>query len=168
MGGISGFVRDVPGVAVRLTFALPPPSARGLVHGELHLRWTGGALDQPGDLSTDGRAAQPARAEWARQGGEAEAQLEELAARLSPETREMLEREPPQARASFRAVSVRLRRATSEAEEADASAPASVTSRPDPVHAASEERRLRMLLEALGGDIPGPMAQALERKTRQP
>jgi hypothetical protein len=168
MGGISGGVREVPGVAVRLTIELPPPSARGLVHGELHLRWSGDALDEPGDLSTEGRAAPPARAEWARQGGKAESQLEELAARLSPATRELLEREPPEARASFRAVPVRLRRITSAAEEADASASVSVTSRPDPVHAASEERRLRMLLEALGGEIPGPIAQALERKNRQP
>jgi hypothetical protein len=168
MAGITGGVRSVRGVAVRLTFTLPPPSARGLVHGELHLSWTGGAVDEPGDLSTDGRAAPPARAEWARQGGEAESQLEELAARLSPETRELLEREPPQARASFTAVTVRLRRITSAAEEADASTPVSVTSRPDPLHAASEERRLRILLEALGGDIPGPIGQALEQKTRQP
>jgi hypothetical protein len=168
MAGITGGVRSVRGVAVRLTFTLPPPSARGLVHGELHLSWTGGAVDELGDLSTDGRAAPPARAEWARQGGEAESQLEELAARLSPETRELLEREPPQARASFTAVTVRLRRITSAAEEADASTPVSVTSRPDPLHAASEERRLRILLEALGGDIPGPIGQALEQKTRQP
>jgi hypothetical protein len=157
--GISGWVRDVPGVRVGLTFALPPPSARGLVHGELHLSWTGGALGAPGG---DVKDAADAPAEWPRQGGEGEALLEELAARLTPPDREALER-GTEARTALASVPVVLRRAT-EAEEADASAPASVTSRPDHAHAASEERRLRRLFAALRGDVPGPLGRAIEPK----
>jgi hypothetical protein len=165
MDGITGSWRDFPGARVRLAFTLPAPSARGLVHGELHMRWTG-SMQQSADGDTP--AARPAGVEWAEQGGGGEALLEELFARLPPEKREALEREFPERRASLDWAPVVLQRATSEEQEADASAAVSVTSRPDPAHAAAEERRLRALLDAFGGDVPGPIGQALEQKTRQP
>jgi hypothetical protein len=46
--------------------------------------------------------------------------------------------------------------------------PPSVTSRPDPVRTAEDERRLRALLAAFRGRVPGPLGDALAREPEKP
>ena len=54
-------------------------------------------------------------------------------------------------------------------EEASAPVvPPSVTSRPDPGRAAEDERRLRALLAAFRGRVPGPIGVALDREPEKP
>jgi hypothetical protein len=161
--GVSGFWRDVPNEQVTLTFALPPPSDRARVHGELHLRWTGATLRAAG-----GAGASLRPAEWEEQGGEAEALVEGLLARLPAEKRAAFEREVAPQRSVLDAVPVVLQRGTSVTEEAAASAAASVTSKPDRARTAEDERRLQALLAAFKGRVPGPVGEALERQREKP
>jgi hypothetical protein len=161
MDGISGWWRDVAGEKVTLTFGLPPPSAGARVHGELHLRWTGATSQRAA------REAAPAPGEWEAQGGEAEALFEDLLARLTPEKRAALERQAGEDRRSLDMTPVTLERGSPETEVA-ASAPSSVTSRPDRARMAEEERRLRALLAAFGDRVPGPIGEALERQDPKP
>ena len=157
--GVSGFWRDVPNEQVTLTFALPPPSDRARVHGELHLRWDGTTRSAGG-----GRAASVRPASWEKEGGEAEALVERLLARLPAEKRGALERDVTPERTVLDSVPVVLQRGTTVAEEAAASAAASVTSRPDRARTAEDERRLQALLAAFKGRVPGPIGEALERQ----
>ncbi len=163
--GVSGWWRDAPDEAVTLTFAQPPPSARTRVHGELHLRWSG-----PTDQSLiHGRAngSPPAPAEWEEQGGEAEALVEDLLARLPPDKRAALEREGPQV-PTLDLVPVVLQHGTADVEEPAAAALASVVSRPDAARTSEDERRLRALLAAFRGRVPGPIGEAIERRREKP
>jgi hypothetical protein len=156
--GISGLWGDVPNEKVALTFALPPPSDRARVHGELHLRWNG-----PTVRAGAGNDAPAAPAAWDEQGGEAEALVEELVARLPPEKRDALDRQLAAGPIALDSIPVVLLRGA--AEEAGASVgPPSVTSRPDPARTAEEERRLRALLAAFRGRVPGPIGDALDRE----
>ena len=166
MGGISGAWGSVPGDKVNLSFTLPPPSFRGIVHGELHLRWTGGALGPT--ANGDAPSTRPVAVEGEDQGSEAEALVRDLVTRLTPEQRKSLERRLGGVPASFDSVPVLLRRAPSRIEEAAPSAPPSVTSRPDHARTAEDERRLQALLDAFGGHVPGPIGEALERQPEKP
>jgi hypothetical protein len=164
--GISGSWRSVPGEKVNLTFTLPAPSSRAIVHGELHLGWSGGAL-RP--TAGDSSSTRPVEVEREGQGGHAEALVRDLIMRLTPEQRRSLESRFTGGPRSFDSVPVPLKRARSGIEEATAaSAPPSVTSRPDPARTAEEERRLRALLDAFGGRVPGPIGEALEGRPEKP
>ncbi len=164
--GVSGWWRDAPDEAVTLTFALPPPSFRARVHGELHLRWSGPTLR----AAAGGRPAgtRPAPAEWNEQGGDAEALVAELVARLPARKRDALEREATLPAPTLDAVPVVLQHGAPEVEETAASGAATVTSRPDPARTAEDERRLRALLDAFGGRVPGPVGKALPRRGEKP
>jgi hypothetical protein len=160
--GISGLWGDVPNEKLTLTFALPPPSDRARVHGELHLRWNG-----PTVRAGAGEGAPAAPAAWDEQGGEAEALVEELLARLPSEKRAALDRQLAPSRTLLDTVPVLLQHGA--APEAGASVvPPSVTSRPDPARTAEDERRLRALLAAFRGRVPGPIGDALDREREKP
>jgi hypothetical protein len=162
--GISGRWGDVPSEKVTLTFALPPPSNRARVHGELHLRWDGPTAQAAAGGSG---GPPPAPLEWEKQGGEAEALVEELVARLPPEKREALDRQLAAGPIPLDSVPVVLQHGA--AEEAGASVvPPPVTSRPDPARTAEDERRLRALLAAFRGRVPGPIGDALDREREKP
>ncbi|HVD76287.1 MAG TPA: hypothetical protein VNH43_01695 [Vicinamibacteria bacterium] len=160
--GISGRWADVPNEKVTLTFALPPPSDRARVHGELHLRWNGPTVGAGGG---DGAPAAPSA--WDEQGGEAEALVEDLLARLPPEKRQALDPQLGPSKSLLDAVPVVLQHGP--VEEAGAPVvPPSVTSRPDPGRTAEDERRLRALLAAFRGRVPGPIGVALDREPEKP
>ncbi len=164
--GVSGWWRDEPGEAVTLTLALPPPSARTRVHGELHLRWSGPTVRS----GVRGRAkgSPPAPAEWEEQGGEAEALVDELLARLPPGKRAALERGAALQAPTLDSVEVELEHGRPDDEEPAAAALASVVSRPDGARTSEDERRLRALLAAFRGRVPGPIGEALERGREKP
>jgi hypothetical protein len=162
--GVSGWWRDAPDQAVTLTFALPPPSARTRVHGELHLRWSGPTVRSDG--RTRAKAAAPA--EWEEQGGEAEALVEGLLARLPAHKRATLEREAAPPALTLDRMPVVLEHGSPDVEEPAAAASASVVSRPDASRTFEDERRLRALLAAFRGRVPGPVGEALEHRREKP
>ena len=162
--GVSGFWRDVPDESLNLTFALPPPSARTRVHGELHLRWSGPTLRA--GIRRGAKASPPAPAEWEEQGGEAEALVEDLLARLPADRRAALEREPHAL--TLDSVEVELEHGSPDFEEPAAAARAAVVSRPDAARTSEDERRLRALLAAFRGRVPGPIGEAIERHREKP
>ena len=100
---ISGLWGDVPNEKVTLTFGLPPPSDRARVHGELHLGWNG-----PTVRAGTGDGAPPAPLAWDEQGGEAEALVDELLARLPSEKRAALDRQLAPSKTLLDAVPVLL------------------------------------------------------------
>jgi hypothetical protein len=163
--GISGIWGDVPNEMVTLTFSLPPPCDRARVHGELHLRWDGPTAPAAAGVSG---GPPPAPLEWEVQGGEAEALVEELVARLPPEKREALDRQLTAGPIPLDSVPVVLQRGAPNLEETAASPAASVTSRPDPARTAEDERRLQALLVAFRGRVPGPIGDALNREREKP
>jgi len=112
-------------------------------------------------------SAPAAPSTWDEQGGEAEALVEDLLARLPPEKRQALDPQLAPSKSLLDAVPVVLQHGP--VKEAGASvAPPSVTSRPDPAHTAVDERRLRALLAAFRGRVPGPIGDALDREPEKP
>jgi hypothetical protein len=103
-----------------------------------------------------------------KEGGEAEALVERLLARLPAEKRGALERDVTPEKTVLDSVPVVLQHGPAVAEEAAASAAASVTSRPDRARTAEDERRLQALLAAFKGRVPGPIGEALERQREKP
>ena len=160
--GVSGWWRDVPNESINLTFALPPPSAGTRVHGELHLRWSGPTLQAAARNRAGG--SPPAPPAWEEQGGEAEALVEDLLGRLPADKRRAVERAAAPAAVTLDTVPVELQHGAPDTEETAATAAASVTSRPDRARTVEDERRLRALLAAFHGRVPGPIGAALERE----
>jgi hypothetical protein len=155
--GLSAWWSARPGRQVDITFQLPPPAERGRVHGEIVLVWSGSpsAPTPPG-------LAPPERE---REGG-AEALLQDVVEGLSPAQRRALDA-GDEAAVEDR-VPVPLERGDPPALPAAASArPPSVSSAADPARDLDDLRRLRRLLQAHRGRLPGPL-QDLPALLREP
>src|SRR5262249_28093951 len=148
----------VAGETVRLTLALPPPSAGARVHGDLHLRWSGphvaGARGPVRPL--------PPGFEWKERRGETEERVAEVVEKLPPGPPAALARELDERRPFLDRIPVALVRADGAAGGV-AAAP-SVTTVPDPAGDAQAERFLHALVDAYGGRLPGELGEAVGPK----
>jgi hypothetical protein len=144
--GVFAWWTSAPGQHVTVTFQLPAPDARGRVHGELHLAWSGPAAPPDAGISVP----RPAR----ERGDGPEPLVEDLVASLSPQQRRELGRREPLA-AEDR-VPVVLQAGPPPSTGTRPFAP-SVRSVPDPDHDVEDLRRLKVLLELRGGVLPAPL-----------
>ncbi len=165
LSGMSYSWGSTPGQKVSLTVQLLSPYSYPRVHGELHLRWTGSAL-QAGELA----ASEPeAWFEEVESGGQTERWLHDLAERLGPEQRRSLEAElaADSVAPARDAVSMAGLEAAAAAEATTLSALTPVTAVPDSATTRANMRRLMALRRAHGGSLPGPIGAAIDRFERE-
>jgi hypothetical protein len=165
--GMSYSWGSTPGQKVSLSVQLLSPYSYPRVHGELHLRWTGAALQDDPDVAV---AAPPElKPGEGEVGGKAERWIHELAQSLTPDQQLTLDAELQAAFAvPVHDVSSMTGTVLPAAEEATAlSALTPVTAVPDPATARANMKRLLALRKAYGGPLPGPIGAAIDRFERE-
>jgi len=166
LSGMSYSWGSTPGQKVSLTVQLLSPYSYPRVHGELHLRWTGAALQAGDDAPA---AAAEASLEEAEMGGKTERWIHDLAERLTPEQRQALESGLAAGTLALvtDAVAMTGLRAPAAAEATALSERTPVTAVPDPATARANMRRVMALRKAYGGSLPGPIGAAIDRWERE-
>ena len=166
LSGMSYTWGSTAGQKVSLTVQLLSPYSYPRVHGELHLRWAGTTLQT---RDSDAAAAPEAWFEEIESGGQTERWLHDLAERLSPQQRQLLEAELAGERvAPVRdAVSMTGIKAPGAVDATTLSALTPVTAVRDAATTRANMRRLMALRRAYGGTLPGPIGAAIDRFERE-
>jgi hypothetical protein len=146
--GVRAWWSAAAGHHVSVTFELPAPEARGRVHGEIRLNWSGPAAPPAAVAS----GAPPVH----ERGEGPEPLVEDLIAGMTPRQRRALERREPAA-VTADLVPVVLQRGPPPSASAPRLFAPSVRSVPDPGRDVEDLRRLEALTEAYGGPLPGSL-----------
>ncbi len=150
VSGLSVRIVPTPNAYVEVTFTLPDPAVHGRVHGDLYLRWLGRAAteeplvaDIPDEVFLMGERS-------------AEGRLKELVRGMTLAQREVYESQlPAQAKAAGDRSGVRVRLAPASPPSEPPLKRARVVSLPDPDTTADDLLRLKALLKAYDGRLPG-------------
>jgi hypothetical protein len=164
LSGMSYAWGSTAGQKVSLSVQLLSPYSYPRVHGELHLKWTGAAL-QGGEEPMVAEAPAELEAGEGEIGGKAERSLHELAHRLSAEQRQAMDAALAAEGGPRRPDAAPINGvALAQAEEATPlSELTPVTAVPDVATTRANMRRVLALRKAYGGALPGPVGAVIDR-----